>query len=75
MHTWIFSLPVRLHRSKIGVYVPTEIVCKLSMLTPTKCIFSESLLSIVSIFGFCFNHIDYNKQRQHIFGDHDVAQL
>ena len=29
-----YLIPLRLHGSKIGVCVPTEIVCKLSMLTP-----------------------------------------
>ena len=66
---------VRLHGGKIGVCVPTEIVCKLSMLTPIKYIFYRSLLNIDYILGFCFNHIDQNKQPQHIFCDHDVAKL
>ena len=54
---------------------PTQIVCKPSMLTPIKYIFSEHLLDIDCIFGFCFNHIDHNKQRQQIVCDHDVGQL
>ena len=57
----------RSHGNKIGVCVSTETVCKLSMLTTIKYIFSESLLNIESIFGFCFNHIDHNKQPQHFF--------
>ena len=38
-------------------------------------IFPESLLNIDYIVDFCFNYIDHNKQRQHIFCDHDVGQL
>ena len=45
------------------------------MLTPMKYIFSESLLNINSIFGFCFDHIVHNKQRQQIVDDHDVGQF
>ena len=63
------------HRSKIGVCVPTEIACKPSMLTPIKYIFSESLFNIDSTFGFCFDHIHHNRQRQHIFCNNDVASL
>lgn len=38
-------------------------------------IFSESLMNIDSIFGFCFYHMNHNKQRHHIFYDHDFTQL
>ena len=41
---------LRLHRGKIGVCVPTGIVCKPSMLTRIKYTFSESLLNTDSIF-------------------------
>lgn len=47
---------IRLHGSKIGVCIPTEIVCKLSVLTLIKCTFSVS--------SFNKDSIDYNKQRQ-----------
>ena len=66
---------LRLHGSKIGVCVPTEIMCNLSMLTSINYIFSESLLNIDSIFGFCFDGTDHNKQRYQILCDHDVGQL
>ena len=72
----IQALPnLRLHGSKIGVCVLNEIVCKLSILNPIKYIFSESILNINSIFGFCFDDNDRNNQRQQILCDHSVGQL
>ena len=44
-------------------------MCNLSILTPVKYISSESLLNIDSSFGFCFDHIDRNKQHQHFVCD------
>ncbi len=45
------------------------------MVTPIKYIFYESLLNKDCNFGFCFDHKDHNKQRQHFACNYDVAQL
>ncbi len=45
------------------------------MVTPIKYIFSESPLNKECDFGFCFDHIDHNKQRQHFVCNNDDAQL
>ncbi len=59
---------LRYHGRKIGVFVPSEIVCKPSMVTPIKYIFSGSLLKKKKKnnckFRFSFDHIDHNKQRK-----------
>ena len=53
-----------------------KIVCKLIQCqNPINYIFSESLLNINSIFGFCFDDIDHTKQLQQILYDNDVGQL
>ncbi len=59
---------------KIGVFVPSEIVRKLSVVTPIKYMFSESLLNGDFNFGFCFDQIDHNKQCQHFVCKYDVVQ-
>ncbi len=69
------DIHLRYHWRKIGVFVPSQIVCKPSMVTPIKFIFSESLLNKDCNFGFCFDKIDHNKQRQHFVCNYDVAQL
>ncbi len=64
----------RYHGRKIGIFLSSGIVCKPSMVTPIKNVFSKILLNKDCNFGFCFDDIDHNKQRQHFVCNYDVAQ-
>ncbi len=65
---------LRYHGRKIGVFVPSQIVSKPSVVTPIKYIFYKSLLNKDLNFGFCFDYIDHNKQRQYFVCNYDVAE-